>query len=419
MKTLLSLALIIRNVAAAWLLLAASAQTVLAEKPPSPHPGRPAPEAIFEDLLQAPPGSPLDVAELRGKVVVLEFWATWCAPCIESIPHLNELANQFRDDVVFIAVTDEDRADVEPKLAELNMHSWIAFDTDRSVFENYDVSMWPYTVVIDANGLVAMRDGPFGLDPELLDRVIRGERASPGGSPPRQTAGKFDWESGVDLNAARAALSLSATNEPYWFLSEGGRVTGLHTPTPSLAMWSWDAAYSRLAFEGFDDPWETFYDAVIVVPDGDESDAKGAMRSLLRESLGLDIEWEEIETDVLVLSLIQGADHRLIEEPAELNEQTDVDTSTTHLGPGPKNYFWNHRHAKGQRIEQLREYLEQYTRRVVIDETGLEGFYSWSLELPLSDQHSPTARVEQALGLRLAPARRTARMLVIKPRALD
>src|SRR6202023_3997679 len=57
------------------------------------HPkiGTPAPPLIFSELLQAPSGARTDWPSLKGKVVVLEFWATWCSPCIASIPHINDL----------------------------------------------------------------------------------------------------------------------------------------------------------------------------------------------------------------------------------------------------------------------------------------------------------------------------------------
>jgi thiol-disulfide isomerase/thioredoxin len=48
------------------------------------------------DLLQAPPGTKLDAGSIRGNVVILEFWATWCGPCVVAIPHLNELAEEFK-----------------------------------------------------------------------------------------------------------------------------------------------------------------------------------------------------------------------------------------------------------------------------------------------------------------------------------
>jgi len=57
-----------------------------------PAKGTPAPALTNVHLLQAPKGSQAAWDRLRGKVVVLEFWATWCAPCIASLPHFNQLA---------------------------------------------------------------------------------------------------------------------------------------------------------------------------------------------------------------------------------------------------------------------------------------------------------------------------------------
>src|SRR5215469_4401406 len=48
-----------------------------------------------DELLQAPGDAKVDAESLRGKVVILEFWATWCGPCVAAIPHMNELAEKF------------------------------------------------------------------------------------------------------------------------------------------------------------------------------------------------------------------------------------------------------------------------------------------------------------------------------------
>src|SRR6266545_410416 len=70
------------------------------EEPPPLH---------ASEWLQAPGGFDSRWGGLRGHVVVLEFWATWCPPCVDSIPHLNHLASEFRDKgVVFLAMTDDD-----------------------------------------------------------------------------------------------------------------------------------------------------------------------------------------------------------------------------------------------------------------------------------------------------------------------
>src|SRR5687768_15507954 len=70
--------------------------------------GDTAPEIKLEKLLQAPPGADTSATNLKGKVVVLEFWATWCLPCVPAIKHMNDVAEKFKDKAVqFIAVTDE------------------------------------------------------------------------------------------------------------------------------------------------------------------------------------------------------------------------------------------------------------------------------------------------------------------------
>src|SRR5580765_7099347 len=73
------------------------------------RPGQPAPELNLRKILQAPPDAKADLKGLRGKVVILEFWATWCAPCIEVQPHLNDLIEKFKDKPVqIISITNED-----------------------------------------------------------------------------------------------------------------------------------------------------------------------------------------------------------------------------------------------------------------------------------------------------------------------
>ena len=78
--------------------------------PGTPKPGSAAPSLNFTRLLQAPTGAKVDWPALRGKVVVLEFWATWCAPCVAEIPILNSLqASVDSNKVVFLSVDDDRR----------------------------------------------------------------------------------------------------------------------------------------------------------------------------------------------------------------------------------------------------------------------------------------------------------------------
>src|SRR5215471_10903219 len=71
--------------------------------------GAPAPPIAFAQVLQAPEGTAANWERLKGTAVVLEFWATWCPGCVQQIPHLNRLSEQFRGKpLCFISVTDEE-----------------------------------------------------------------------------------------------------------------------------------------------------------------------------------------------------------------------------------------------------------------------------------------------------------------------
>ncbi len=102
---------------------------------PAPlHLNDPAPEPGIERLLQAPAGAEATLEALRGSVVVLDFWATWCAPCVASFPHMLELEKQFAGRPVrFISVTDESAAAVEKMLRKREIPGWIGLD--RSLFK--------------------------------------------------------------------------------------------------------------------------------------------------------------------------------------------------------------------------------------------------------------------------------------------
>src|SRR5215471_21366282 len=79
----------------------------------------------LEKILQAPDGKKVEWGALKGKVVVLEFWATWCGPCVAAIPHLNELADKFKEEPIqFIAVTSEDEKVVRRFLRNKPLHAW-------------------------------------------------------------------------------------------------------------------------------------------------------------------------------------------------------------------------------------------------------------------------------------------------------
>ncbi|HIJ67313.1 MAG TPA: redoxin family protein [Planctomycetes bacterium] len=142
-------------------------------RPPVVVGKRPPPISI-EQLLQAPEGAKADWKSLAGKVVVLEFWATWCSPCLVSIPHINELSDKFKaEPVQFIAVTNESSSVVQSFLRQRPVRGWIGLDTDNSMIQDFGVGSIPRTVVVGRKGTVRAVTAPAMLTEEFLNELLR------------------------------------------------------------------------------------------------------------------------------------------------------------------------------------------------------------------------------------------------------
>ena len=106
--------------------------------------------------LPAAGGARVDLADLRGKVVALNFWATWCEPCVEEMPSLARLQAQMA--AAPFAVLAVDMGESEEKVAEflerLKLDLRILFDHDSSATRRWKVGLLPATFLIDADGRI-------------------------------------------------------------------------------------------------------------------------------------------------------------------------------------------------------------------------------------------------------------------------
>lgn len=137
---------------------------------------------------------PLTLAGLRGKIVILEFWATWCPPCRQTIPHLAKLWEEYKSqNVVLISLSDEDQETIEPFAKEQKMVWPMAIGSTTG--ETYGVRGIPHAVIVDPTGKVMWRGHPAaGLDEALAEAVKKfpaGTEAAPatGSGEPAPTPG--------------------------------------------------------------------------------------------------------------------------------------------------------------------------------------------------------------------------------------
>ena len=109
-----------------------------------------APDFTLEDLS----GKPLSIKDFRGKIVFLNFWATWCVPCREEMPLMEKLHREFKDrGLEMVAVNfREDKKAVRKFFAELGLTFKAVVDFDGNVSDKYGAWSLPLTYIIDRKG---------------------------------------------------------------------------------------------------------------------------------------------------------------------------------------------------------------------------------------------------------------------------
>jgi thiol-disulfide isomerase/thioredoxin len=151
----------------------------------SPLIGQPAP-AIKLDTLE---GRPFNLADHKGRVVVIDFWATWCGPCMQVLPLLHAALREFPErDVTFIAVNLEEQPDqIRSMLERHKLKIPVALDRDGVAAARYDVTAIPRTVIVDRDGKVARVFVGGGKDtPDALRKAVA-ELAAVGAAPAAKT----------------------------------------------------------------------------------------------------------------------------------------------------------------------------------------------------------------------------------------
>jgi thiol-disulfide isomerase/thioredoxin len=154
-------------------------------------------------------GQAIDVKDGK-RVYVVEFWATWCPPCRQSIPHLTELQKTFKDkDVVIVGVSGETVETVRPFVEKMGdkMNYTVACDdgnkTSRGYMEAFGQDGIPYAFVVGKNGNILWHGHPLdGLD-QALEQIV---------------AGKYDLDTVKKRDAARSRMEAyqkaSSAGEP-------------------------------------------------------------------------------------------------------------------------------------------------------------------------------------------------------------
>lgn len=367
------------------------------------------PEIEFVHLLNTEETS-TSTSRLKGKAILLDFWATWCAPCIANFPKLDQLQQKHKTELQIIAVSKEKIPRLERFLKNRPMSIMVASDTSETLQAFFPHIWIPHAVLIDADGIVrAITDGgnitesvvasvlkkqtpaipikadDLSFDPEKYftpsedtkdDFKITGY-AKGGGSQRMNGEGKFEGRRWTFINVS----FLNLFQEAFGFNSLRTKTKNIH----------------KSEFEFVP---ENLYSIDIIV----ENPGIENLREELKKQLDIHFSYKaRVEKRTDSVYLLKKSD----------------DALATHLKPSAssKNSWWGSRgkfNGSGVKLAKIAEYLEMLhvTKKPIIDETGDSRFY----DIEVTWEHENKTGVKNflaSLGLSLEMGIREYEVLVI------
>ncbi len=132
------------------------------------------PDVVIDNIINSP-FSTARISDFKGKLLILDFWATWCAPCIASIPKLNALKDQFKGRVQFLPVTYQPEREVSTFLKKLESQKGYTIGTvtgDNELRKLFPHMGLPHYVWIDENGIVKSITGLEAITAPNIEKAI-------------------------------------------------------------------------------------------------------------------------------------------------------------------------------------------------------------------------------------------------------
>jgi uncharacterized protein (TIGR03435 family) len=348
-----------------------------AQRPDTVKVGELAPQIKLEKIVSGGPAVINGWEDLKGKAVVMEFWGTYCDPCLENIPHLNALADKFKDKpVVFLSISRETEKDVRDFLKEHELKGIVAADAPMA-YKNYRVMGIPHTVLVDKDSRVVAVTYPADVNEGTIENLLAGKGAAEA-APEAPAAGAK--APGGDASAESYFSVTPSINGRVMRTSRGRLETDGYTLAENIEKLVEPAR--PVEYKGVDKALlAKKYAMTVKVP---EHRAGGvALRDLgvagLSSAFPLRIVTAMKERKVYLIKTGTAFPGALKEESGR---GSSVSFGTTKSG---KKMEWNF-DAKLSTIAGLADTLGEWTKTPVIDETGLgmKG-YSFSVRFPSLD----------------------------------
>lgn len=382
--------------------------TLLAKAQPLLKVGDLFPDLMIRPLLNAPIKS-LDVRTAQNKLLILNFWGTWCSPCLPEMDSLAKLQVKNAGQIQVIAISNEPVERLQKYLQRKPSTLWLASDTTGNLYTQFAFSYVGQSAIIDQQHRVIALVRTDSINQAMIDRLVRKQ-------PIRSSA-----ETGVHKNAEDEtfAVDTSMGTQFIWgsyrkdlpsmsksykkTAFEGRRLTFVNMCVPSIYQALYGLSYQQVTFEVPQKEvcsWEqknhlTFCFDVLVKPEQTDS-LKTIMLHLLAKFSPIKTKMEQREMPVYVLRRLPNA--------TAWKESTDNADSYSFSGRGFE--------GKGIQFKPFADYIANELQLPVIDETGLTGRYDIVTSNVLRTVEEVQAAL-QKLGLTVEKTNRKLDALII------
>ena len=371
--------------------------------------GEAVPDLNFKTILNAPVKT-ATLGNLKGKIVLIDFWATWCGSCIVAMPHLQQLQKKYPGKLQIITITDETVKRTGQFLTSRPSNLWFAIDTGREISGVFPHQLIPHDVLINADGKLVANTSPELVTDKVIDSLLNNLQVHLA----EKKDNTMDYEEIIKkyffaadtiktrfsmLPEIKGAPGLSTT----WMQDstfKGRRLTCLNLGLTSLyRLANNDFPYSRL----IDKTPKTKNDAVycLDIIAANKTDLLPMLQKELAKRFDLQARVEQQNKEVYVLK---------INDPEKF-KSVPVNTS------GKRTYYSRHGEIDQQNMTMtdFAEFLESFgiAKQIpVIDETKSSGKF----DIKFSFQPENPASLMQVLadmGLILEKTKRNVDMLVV------
>jgi uncharacterized protein (TIGR03435 family) len=363
------------------------------------------PDYTFEKVVNHSK-STLNLRETKGKILIIEFWGTWCGPCIPALEHLDELQKKFKNDVAVVGISD----DTEERLNKFLLKRPVAIPLVSDTFDKkstfFKIEGVPITYVVDRTNKILAITSPSEITEESLKKLIENKNVDFKYNTGKSFSNADPF--GVDLKTIysftiKPAIdtipgTIFKTHNQGVF--NGRRLSFINvTPKFFIEKIFQKTSYQTLVLADkskFKFQPENIFSYDIIVPEDDKDNLYVIAQEEIKRRLNYKVYVEQRNTDVYILKNIS---EKNILKPSQLSPNMSFT-----YGKKPRIS------AEGSELSSLREFLEDQVRTVIIDETGLKGKYDYTI-----DFQNKTELLEELkkVGLTLEKANRSVEMLII------